>query len=65
MAQLKHVPNTSILVRYFHDKVTYVNPPTFKKKESNHCKFTTVAVLIINDGNQGYKIDTSSERFGV
>ena len=65
MAQLKNIPNTSILGRYFHDKLTPVNPPTCQNRDSNHCKFTTITVLILNDGNKGYKINKSPERFGV
>ena len=65
MAQLKHTPNNSILGRYFHDKVAPVNPPTCQNIESNHCMLTTLTVLMLNDGNQGYKFDKSSERFGV
>ena len=65
MAQLKHIPNNSIFGRYFHDKVTPVNPPTCQNRESNHCKSITITVLMLNDGNQGYKVDKLSERFGV
>ena len=53
MAQLKHIPNNSILGRYFYDNVTPVNPPTYQNREINHFTFTTVTVLMINDGNQG------------
>ena len=65
MAQLKNIPSNSILGRYFHDKVTPVNPPTFQNRDRNHCKFTTITVLMLNDGNKGYKINKSPERFGV
>ena len=65
MAQLKHIPNNSILARYSHDKVTPVNPTTCQNIDINHCKFTTVTVLMLNDVKQGYKIDTSSNIFGV
>ena len=61
MAQLKHIPNNSILGRYFYDNLTPVNSPTYQNRESKHCKFTTETVLMINDGNQGYKFDKSSE----
>ena len=57
MAQLKNIPNNSILGRYFYDKVTPVNPPTFQNRKSNHFTITNVIVLILNDGNKGYKID--------
>ena len=65
MALLKYIHKISVLGRHFHDKITPVNPPTCQNIESNHFKFTTVTVLIPNDGNLGYKIDKSSERFGV
>ena len=64
MAQLKHIPNNSILGGYSHDKVTTVNPPICENRDSNHYEFKTVTVLVLNDGNQGYKIDKSSKRFG-
>ena len=51
MAQLKHIPNNSILGRCFHEKVTPVNPTTCQNRESNHCTFKTVTILMINDGN--------------
>ena len=65
MAQLKHIPNNIVLGRYLLDKVTPVNPPICQNKDSNHCTFMNVSVLMPNDGNKGYKIDKSSERFGV
>ena len=65
MVYLKHFHNNSILGRYFHDKVTPVNPTKFQNRDSNHFTFTTETILMINDGNQGYKIDKSSERFRV
>ena len=65
MAQLKHIPNDSILGKYSHDKVTPVNPTTCQIRESKHCTLKTATLLILNDGNKGYKIDKSSERFGV
>ena len=65
MVQLKHTPNISILIRYFRGNVTPDNPPTCQNIESNHCMLTTVTVLMLNDGNQGYKFDKSSEIFGV
>ena len=57
MEQLKRIPNNSILGRYFHDKVTPVNPPTCQNSDSNHCKLTTVTILILSDENKVYKID--------
>ena len=57
MSQLKHITNNSILGRYFHDKVTPINPPICQNRESNHCKLTTESVLMLNDGNQGYIFD--------
>ena len=65
MVQLKHFHKNSILGKYFHDKVTPVNPTKCQNRDSNHCTFSTVTVLMLNDVNQGYKIDKSSERFGV
>ena len=65
MEQLKHIPNNSILDRYVHDEVTTVNRPTCQKRENNHCIFTTITVIMLNDGDQGNKIDKSSEIFGV
>ena len=65
MEQLKLIPNNSILGKYSHDKVTPVNLPTCQNIDSNHCTITTVTVLMLTDGNQGYKIDQSTERFGV
>ena len=65
MSQLKHIPNNSILCRYLYDKVTPVYPPTYQNREINHCTVITVTVLMLNDGNQGYKVDKLSERFGV
>ena len=65
MAQLKHIPNNSILGRHFHDKVTPFNPPKCQNRVINHCTFTTVTVLILNNENQGCKFDKLSERFGV
>ena len=64
MAQLKHIPNNSILGRYFHDKVTPVNPTTCQNRESNHCIFTTVTIVMLNDGNQGYKLINYQKDFG-
>ena len=65
MAQLEHIPNNSILGRYSHEKVTPVNPPRCQNRDSNHGKFTTVTVIMLNDRNQGYQIDKSSKIFGV
>ena len=65
MAQFKHITNNSILGRYLYDKVTPVKPPTFQNIEINHMIFTNVTEMMINDGNQGYKVDKLSERFGV
>ena len=63
--QLKHNPNNIILGRYFYDNVTPGKPPKLQRKKSKHCTFTTENVLMINDVNQGYIFDKSSERFGV
>ena len=65
MAQLKHIPNNSVLGKYSSDKVTPVNQTTRQIRDGNHCTLKTVTVLMLNDGNQGYQIDKSSERFGV
>ena len=58
MEKLKISPINSILGRYFHDKVTDVNPPTYQKqRESNHCTFMNVTALMLSGGKQGYKFD--------
>ena len=57
MVTLKHIHSNSILGTYFHDKLTHVNPRTCQNRDSNHCIFMTVTVIIINDRNLVYKFD--------